>query len=316
MGIPDLNDIKKAAVLIGPYIHNTPVLTSSAINEITGGEIFFKCENFQKVGAFKIRGALNAVLNLTEEEIARGVATHSSGNHAAALAFAASVRGAKAYIAMPESAPGIKIDAVKGYGAEITFCKPTLQAREDTLKKIVNKTDAVFIHPYNDYRIICGQGTAALELLKEAGKLDIVSTSVGGGGLASGTGITVKSIYPDTDVIGAEPAMADDAYRSFYGDKIYPSVDPDTIADGLLTSLGDKTYSIIKHHFDEIIRVDERSIIEAMRLIWERMKIIVEPSSTVPLGAILSGSLNIKGKKVGIILSGGNVDLEKLPWRG
>ncbi len=314
MNIPNLNDIQKAAEIIKPYIHKTPILSSNAINKITGGEIYFKCENFQKVGAFKIRGAVNAVFSLNEKEIKRGVATHSSGNHAAALALAASYRGAKAYIVMPETAPEIKIKAVRGYGAEITFCKPTLKAREDTLKKVVEKTGAIFIHPYNDYRIICGQGTAAIELLNETGKLDLVIVPVGGGGLASGTGISVKSMFSETEVIGAEPTMADDAYRSFYGGKIFPSVNPQTIADGLLTSLGDKTYPIIRKFFNDIVLVDEDMIIEAMRLIWERMKIIIEPSSAVPLGAILSGKIDVKGKKIGIILSGGNVDMEKLPW--
>ncbi len=314
MNIPNINDIQKAAEIIKPYIHKTPILSSKAINKITGGEIYFKCENFQKVGAFKIRGAVNAVFSLNEKEIKRGVATHSSGNHAAALALAASYRGAKAYIVMPETAPEIKIKAVSGYGAEITFCKPTLKAREDTLKKVVEKTGAIFIHPYNDYRIICGQGTAAIELLNETGKLDLVIVPIGGGGLASGTGISVKSMFSETEVIGAEPTMADDAYRSFRGGKIYPSVNPQTIADGLLTSLGDKTYPIIKEFFNDIVLVDENMIIEAMRLIWERMKIIIEPSSAVPLGAILSGKIDVKGKKIGIILSGGNVDMEKLPW--
>ncbi len=316
MNIPNINDIQKAAEIIKPYIHKTPILSSNAINKITGGEIYFKCENFQKVGAFKIRGAVNAVFSLNEKEIKRGVATHSSGNHAAALALAASYRGAKAYIVMPETAPEIKIKAVSGYGAEITFCKPTLKAREDTLKKVVEKTGAIFIHPYNDYRIICGQGTAAIELLNETGKLDLVIVPIGGGGLASGTGISVKSMFSETEVIGAEPTMADDAYRSFYGGKIFPSVNPQTIADGLLTSLGDKTYPIIRKFFNDIVLVDEDMIIEAMRLIWERMKIIIEPSSAVPLGAILSGKIDVKGKKIGIILSGGNVDMEKLPWLG
>ncbi len=314
MNIPNINDIQKAAEIIKPYIHKTPILSSKAINKITGGEIYFKCENFQKVGAFKIRGAVNAVFSLNEKEIKRGVATHSSGNHAAALALAASYRGAKAYIVMPETAPEIKIKAVSGYGAEITFCKPTLKAREDTLKKVVEKTGAIFIHPYNDYRIICGQGTAAIELLNETGKLDLVIVPIGGGGLASGTGISVKSMFSETEVIGAEPTMADDAYRSFRGGKIYPSVNSQTIADGLLTSLGDKTYPIIKEFFNDIVLVDENMIIEAMRLIWERMKIIIEPSSAVPLGVILSGKIDVKGKKIGIILSGGNVDMEKLPW--
>ena len=312
--IPTLNDIYKAAGRIAPYIHKTPVLTCRNINRMTGGEIYFKCENFQKVGAFKARGAANAVFSLSEEKAACGVATHSSGNHAAALALAAQSRGIKSYIVMPNNAPQVKKDAVKGYQAEITFCAPTLQAREAGLAKVIKKTGAAFVHPYNDYRIIAGQATASLELLDEISGLDIVLTPIGGGGLTSGTALTVKSLSPQTQMIAVEPEMADDAYRSFKQGTIIPSNNPHTVADGLLTSLGDKTFAVIRKHVDDIVTVSETGIVEAMRLIWERMKIVVEPSAAVPLAAIITDRIIISGKKVGIILSGGNVDLNNLPW--
>jgi threonine dehydratase len=312
--IPTIEEIRKAVHRINPYIHRTPVLTCKGINQLTGGEIFFKCENFQKVGAFKARGATNAVFSLTENEISHGVATHSSGNHAAALAYAARLRGITSYIVMPRTAPKVKKDAVAGYGAQISFCEPTLQAREENLARVVKETGAIFIHPYDDYRIIAGQATAALELLEEIGGLDIILTPVGGGGLTSGTALTVKSLSPKTRMIAVEPKNADDAYRSFQAGKIIPSVHPNTIADGLLTSLGDKTFGIIQNYVDDIVTVSEDGIIQAMRLILERMKIIVEPSAAVPLGAILTHRIDIARKQVGIILSGGNVTLDKLPW--
>ena len=312
--IPTIEEIRNAAIRINPYIHHTPILTCSGINNLTGGEIFFKCENFQKVGAFKARGATNAVFSLSENEVSRGVATHSSGNHAAALAYAARLRGIAAHIVMPRTAPKVKQEAVAGYGAQISFCEPSLQAREENLAKVVKETGAVFIHPYNDYRIIAGQATAALELLEEINGLDIVLTPVGGGGLTSGTALTVKYLSPKTKMIATEPENADDAFRSFHAGKIIPSIHPDTIADGLLTSLGDKTFGIIQNFVDDIVTVSEDGIIQAMRLIWERMKIIVEPSAAVPLGAILTHRIDITGKRVGIILSGGNVALDKLPW--
>jgi threonine dehydratase len=312
--IPTIEEIRNAAQRINPYIHHTPILTCNGINNLTGGEIFFKCENFQKVGAFKARGATNAVFSLTENEVSRGVATHSSGNHAAALAYAARLRGISAYIVMPRSAPKVKQEAVAGYGAQISFCEPTLQAREENLAKVVEKTGAVFIHPYNDYRIIAGQATASLELLEEINGLDVVLTPVGGGGLTSGPALTVKYLSPKTKMIATEPEQADDACRSFHAGKIIPSVHPNTIADGLLTSLGDKTFGIIQNFVDDIVTVSEDGIIQAMRLIWERMKIIVEPSAVVPLGAIFTNQIDITGKRVGIILSGGNVALDKLPW--
>ena len=311
---PTIKEIKEAYDRIRPYIHRTPVLTCSALNRMCNAELFFKCENFQKVGAFKTRGATNTVFSLSDREASKGVATHSSGNHAAALSLAARRRGIKAYVVMPTSAPEIKQNAVKGYGAEITFCEPTLKAREDTLAEVAKRTGAAFVHPYNDYRIIAGQGTAALELLEEVTDLDMVMAPVGGGGLLSGTSLTVSFISPKTDVIAAEPERADDAYRSFYAGKLIPSVNPDTIADGLLTSLGDKTFPIIRNYVKDIVTVTEEGIITAMRTIWERMKIIVEPSAAVPLGALLTNRIEASGKRIGIILSGGNVDLEKLPW--
>ena len=312
--IPTLKDILAAHKRIKPYIHQTPVLSSESINKITGASLFFKCENLQKVGAFKFRGATNAVLQLTDEQKAKGVATHSSGNHAAALALAAKNAGVKAYVVMPENAPEIKKKAVKGYGAEITFSAATQEARESTLEKVIEKTGATFIHPYNNFNIVCGQGTSALELLNNYNDLDIMMAPVGGGGLMSGTAITSKGINPNIKIFAAEPKMADDAYRSFKSGKLLPSVNPQTIADGLRTSLSDLTFKIISEKVDDILTVNENSIVQAMRMIWERMKIIIEPSSAVPLAAVLEYPEYFKGKKTGIIISGGNVDLGNLPF--
>ncbi len=312
--IPGINDVIKAAELIKPYIKHTPVLTSHSLNDMFGCELFFKCENFQKIGAFKFRGASNAVFSLKEKELENGVATHSSGNHAQALALAAKLRVTKAYIVMPENSSKVKVEAVKGYGAEIIFCEPTLQARESTLAEVVEKTGAVFIHPYNNFRVISGQGTAALELLQEVPYPDYIITPVGGGGLLSGTLITTSSISPGTKVIAAEPEGADDAFRSIETGKIIPSLNPKTIADGLLTSLSELTFEIIRKHIYRIITVRDDSIIEAMKLIWERMKIITEPSSATTLAVLLENKINLNGSRTGIILSGGNVDLQRLPW--
>ncbi|HLN74870.1 MAG TPA: pyridoxal-phosphate dependent enzyme [Prolixibacteraceae bacterium] len=312
--IPTFSDIEKAHELIRPYIHRTPVMTSQSINEIVGAQLFFKCENLQKVGAFKFRGACNSVFSLTDEEAAKGVCTHSSGNHAAALALAARMRGIPAYIVMPSNAPDIKKKAVAGYGAQITFCEPTLAARESTLRQVAEQTGAKEIHPYNYFNVICGQGTAAKELIEDTDGLDIVMAPVGGGGLLSGTALSAKAMLPHVQVIAAEPAGADDAFRSFQSHTLQPSVAPKTIADGLLTSLGEITFAIIINEVDQIVTVSEEKIVEAMRMIWERMKIIIEPSSAVPLAAILENKLDVKGKRVGIILSGGNVDLESLPF--
>lgn len=311
---PTLSDIESAAYRIKPYVHRTPVLTSLALDSVCGAELFFKCENFQKAGVFKIRGATNAVMSLDSDEAARGVATHSSGNHAASLALAASYRGIKAYVVMPENARRVKIRAVQGYGAEIVFCEPTLKAREQALEKLVARTGACVVHPYNDARVIAGQGTAALELTEEVPALDLVLAPVGGGGLLSGTAITVSAAAPGCRVIGTEPERADDACRSFYSGKLLPSENPDTIADGLLTSLGDLTYPIIKKYVKDIVTVSEDGIAAAMRMVWERMKIVIEPSAAVPVAGLLSGRVGCGGKRVGVILSGGNVDLENLPW--
>ncbi|MDW8020339.1 MAG: pyridoxal-phosphate dependent enzyme [Chloroherpetonaceae bacterium] len=310
-----LAHIQEAAQRIARYVHRTPVLTSQSLNAIVGAQIFFKCENFQKVGAFKFRGACNAVFSLSPDEVQRGVATHSSGNHAAALALAAKLRGTVATIVMPKTAPAIKKAAVASYGGRIIFCEPTLAARESTLAAEVAQSGATVIHPYNDERVIAGQGTAALELLEEVPNLDAVLTPVGGGGLLSGTAIAVTARSPKTKVFGVEPEGADDAYRSFKTGYIQPSLQPKTIADGLLTSLGDKTFPIIQEKVSDIVTVSEEGIVSAMRLIWERMKIIVEPSCAVPFAALLERRLDLSGKRVGIILSGGNVDLDKLPWQ-
>ena len=311
---PTIEDVRRASSRIESFIHRTPVLTCDALNRMCGAEIFFKCENFQKAGVFKIRGATNAVFSLGEEEASSGVATHSSGNHAAALALAACWRGIKAHVVMPKDVSQVKREAVEGYGAEITFCKPTLKAREETLAEVVSRTGASFVHPYNDYRVISGQGTAALELCEEIPDLDTVMTPVGGGGLLSGTAIAVSAISPRTHVIGVEPERADDAYRSFRAGRIIPSDNPDTIADGLLTSLGELTFPIIRKYVRDIITVSEEAIVAGMRSVWERMKIVVEPSAAVPVGALLADRSELSGKRIGVILSGGNVDLTNLPW--
>ena len=312
---PTLTDIRTAAERIKLYAHRTPVLTCSSLDEQVGAQVFLKCENLQKVGAFKFRGACNAVFSLTDQEAARGVATHSSGNHAQALALAARMRGIPAYIVMPENAPAVKKAAVAGYGGQITFCEPTLQARESTTEQIVIQTGATVVHPYNDYRVIAGQGTATLELLTDIPDLDVVIAPVGGGGLLSGTSIAAKGISPDIRVIAAEPEMADDAYRSLQVGHIIPSQNPKTIADGLLTSLGNKTFPIIQQHVEQIITVSEKATIESMKFIWERAKIGIEPSAAVPVGLMWERKINLSGLRVGIILSGGNIDLEKLPWQ-
>ncbi len=314
MKLPDYTDVVKAHELIRPLVHRTPVLTSRSINLITSAQLFFKCENLQKVGAFKFRGACNAVFSLSDEQVARGVCTHSSGNHAAALALAARLRGVPAYIVMPNNAPSIKKKAVEGYGAQITFCEPTLASRESTLAEIAAMTGATEIHPYNNFEVIAGQGTAAKELLEEVGPLDILLCPIGGGGLLSGTSITGRELNPKGMVIAAEPEGADDAYRSFHAKKLILSVNPKTIADGLLTSVGEINFRIIQRKTDEIVTVSERGIVQAMRMIWERMKIIVEPSSAVALAAILENKVEVKDKKIGVILSGGNVDLDNLPF--
>ena len=309
-----LEDVRAAAERIAPFAHRTPVLTSTGLDRIADTALFFKCENFQRVGAFKFRGAMNAVAKLSQTELARGVATHSSGNHAAALALAGRTRGAGAFIVMPETAPAVKRRAVAGYGAEITFCEPTLDARESALEQLLDERGCTPIHPYNHSDVIAGQSTAALELLDEVPDLDTVVAPVGGGGLLSGTAITASELAEGTRVLGAEPAGADDAYRSLAEGKILPSVEPRTIADGLLTALGELTFPILQERVEGIVRVDDEAIVRAMRLVWERMKILIEPSAAVPLAAVLENRESFRGRRVGIILSGGNVDLDRLPW--
>jgi threonine dehydratase len=312
---PILNDIRRAAELIKPYIHHTPVLTNASLNQKVGAQVFLKCENMQKVGAFKFRGACNAVFSLSDEAAARGVCTHSSGNHAQALALAARMRGIPAYIVMPNNAPSVKKNAVAGYGGQITFCAPTLEAREATLLRIYESTGANVVHPYNDERVIAGQGTAALELLEEVPELDVIIAPVGGGGLLSGTSIAATEIKKGIRVIAGEPEMADDAYRSIQEGKIIPSANPKTIADGLLTSLGPLTFPIIQQRVEQIVTVSEAGIIDSMKFVWERVKIVIEPSAAVAIGVLWEKKIDLTGLKVGVILSGGNVDLEKLPWQ-
>lgn len=299
---------------IKPHIHNTPVLSSSLINKIVDAQLFFKCENFQKMGAFKMRGALNTVLQLSDEQKKFGVATHSSGNFAQALALSAKLQGTKAYIVMPKNASDIKKKGVKAYGGQIIECEANLDARETSLNKIVDETGAKFLHPYNDYQVIQGQGTTAMELIKEHADLDYIIAPVGGGGLLAGTALAAYHFSPKTKVIAGEPLGADDAWQSLEKGELVPQTNPQTIAEGLRTSLGDKTFPIIREYVEKIVRVEEDEIIAAMRLIWERMKIIIEPSSAVAVAALLKEKKIYKGKKVGIILSGGNVDLDNLPF--
>lgn len=312
--IPEKSFLEESHIRIAQYAHQTPVMTSKAVNEMAGGELYFKCENFQKVGAFKFRGAINAVFSLSEQLASHGVCTHSSGNHAQALALAARIRGIKAYIVMPENAPKVKVEAVKGYGGIVTFCKPTLEAREETLAQVQADTHAIEVHPYNNYHIIGGQASAAKELLQEHPNLDVIVAPVGGGGLLGGTALAAHYFSKNTLVVGAEPIKANDAWQSFKSNTLIPQTNPDTIADGLRTSLGEKNFQIICKHVHDILTVDEEMIVKAMRIIWERMKIVIEPSAAVPFAAILSNPDFFKNKKTGVILSGGNIDLGQLPW--
>ena len=312
--IPTLEELRAARKNIAPFVHQTPVLSSGLINKIVGAELYFKCENFQKVGAFKFRGAINAILQLSDEERNRGVATHSSGNHAQALALAAKMNVVKAFIVMPTSAPKVKSDAVRDYGAEIIWCEPNLASRESTLAEVVANTGATIIHPYDNHQVICGQSTATQELLEELSDLEVIVAPVGGGGLLSGTALAAKYLNPIIKVYAGEPEGAADAYESFNTGTLVPSVDPKTIADGLLTSLSDRTFNIIKQKVDDIFTANDEEILEAMHLIWERLKIIIEPSSAVPLAIILKNRQKFAGKRIGIILSGGNVDLRKFSF--
>jgi threonine dehydratase len=303
--------IEAAAIRIAPYIHNTPIMTSKSINALSGLDLYFKCENFQKIGAFKIRGGMNASLQLTKEQLEKGVATHSSGNHAQALAFAAKMLGIKAYIVMPESSPQVKVNAVKGYGAEVTICASNQAARESTLQSIVDQTGAKFIHPYDNDEVITGQATCVKEIIEAMPDIDIVVTPVGGGGLLSGTCLGAHYFKPGLKVFAGEPEGAADAVLSIQSGKVEKAPFVNTIADGLLTTLSERTLEIIQAHVADILLVSEDEIKAALRLVYERMKIIIEPSCAVPLAAVLKNAHLFKDKKVGIILTGGNVDLSK-----
>ncbi len=314
MTFPSSKEIIQAHSRISEWVHRTPVLTSSSINLKINSELLFKCENFQKVGAFKFRGATNAILNLNHQERALGVTTHSSGNHGQALALAARLRGIKSYVVMPDNAPRVKKEAVLGYQAQVIYCESTLEAREATVNEVIREHGATLVHPYNDYRIICGQATSAKELIEDTTALDYIVCPVGGGGLISGTALSAKYFAPELGVYGAEPQGADDAFRSLKAGRIIPSTAPNTIADGLLTSLGDKTFPIINEFVRGILTVSDEEIISAMKLLWERMKIVVEPSGAVPLAAVWRNRAIFENKRVGIILTGGNVDLANLPF--
>lgn len=311
---PTIADIHTAHERIKPYIHRTPVLSSNRINELIGCSLFFKCENFQKVGAFKARGACNAVFSLTDEQASRGVVTHSSGNHGAALAWAARLRGIPATVVVPSNAPKPKMEAIAAYGATIVECEPTVQSREETTHRLIKQHGYELVHPFDDDRVIAGQGTAALELLEQAYGLNAVITPVGGGGLLSGTAIVVKCTAPSIKVYGGEPLGADDAYRSFTTGVLVTEQTPSTVCDGLRTTLSKRTFDIIRQHVDGIGTATDANVIHVMQLIWRYLKIIVEPSCCPPMAALIEGTLKLRDQRVGIILTGGNVDLSKLPW--
>ncbi len=307
-----LNEIREAVDRLKGRVHQTPVLTSRNLDTRTGGSIFLKCENFQKVGAFKFRGAMNALLQLNDAEKAAGVVTHSSGNHGQALAAAGQILGVPVCVVMPRTAPAVKRAAVEGYGARVVSCEPTLAAREAAVAEQIEQFHLHLVHPFDDWRVIAGQGTAAWELLDQVENLDMVITPIGGGGLASGTVLTVKGRSPATRVIGVEPASADDARRSLISGQIEPSNDPMTIADGLRTSLGPKPFSVLQRHLDGIVTATDAQTLDALRFVWERLKIIIEPSSAVPIAPVFNGSLDVKGLRVGILVGGGNVDLDPM----
>ncbi len=306
--------IQQARARIQGRVHRTPVMTSQTLDSLADARLYFKCENLQSMGAFKARGATNAVFSLSDTDARRGVATHSSGNHAAALARAAKLRGIPAYIVMPSNSPKAKQASVSRYGGKIAFCEPTLAAREAGVEKLIAETGATLIHPYDDLRVMAGQGTTAVELLEDVPDLDIILCPVSGGGLLSGISVAAKTLKPTIRVIGVEPAGADDAFRSFRSGKIEPLVNPQTIADGLRASLGEKPFAEIRRHVDDIITVSEDDIVSSMRRLWEVMKIIVEPSGAVGYAGVAAGRLPAQGRKVGIVLSGGNLDLDHLPW--
>jgi threonine dehydratase len=309
-----LEQVREAHLTIKDKINRTPVMTSHTLDADSSGSLFFKCENFQKVGAFKARGATNAVFSLPALQVSKGVATHSSGNHGAALARAARLRGIAAYIVMPNNAPKAKRESVERYGGQVVLCAPTLEAREQTVERVLADTGATLVHPYNDFRVMAGQGTTALELIESVPDLDVIVCPVGGGGLISGIAVAAKSLNPSIRVIGVEPAAADDAARSLRAGRIVPSVNPRTIADGLRSSLGDKTFAEIQRHVDDIVTVSEESIAGGMRRMWEVMKIVVEPSGAVPYAALVEAKIDVAGKRVGLVVTGGNLDLDRLPW--
>jgi threonine dehydratase len=309
----DLNAIRAAHERIRPYIKRTPVLESERMDRATGAKLFFKCENFQKIGAFKARGATNAVFALNDATARRGVATHSSGNHGTALARAANLRGIPAYVVMPSNSAKVKVRAVEIFGAQVVFCEPTQSAREAVCADVIAKTGATLLHSFENEDVIAGQGTAVIELLEEV-DLDLVMCPIGGGGLLAGTGIAAKSMRPTIKVIGAEPAHADDAAQSFRAGRRLVTEKKFTIADGLRTNVGEETFPIVQRYVDEIVTVSEEAIVSAMRTIWETMKIVIEPSAAVPFAAVVEGKIDLGGKRVGIILTGGNVDLDALPW--
>ncbi len=314
LDIPTYDDVIVAHKRIEPYVHKTPILTSEFFNRLTGAELFFKCENFQKAGVFKARGASNAVFSLSDEQAKKGVATHSSGNHGLSLSYAAGRRGISAIVVMPRTAPQAKKDAVSGYGAKVVECEPSTSSREAVFAEVVAKSGADFIHPYNDKRVIAGQGTCAKEIFEELGALDALVAPIGGGGMISGSCLTLSNISPDTKIYGAEPEQADDAYRSLKAGYIIADDAPVTIADGLKVPLKDLTWHFVSNYVSDILLATEQEIIDAMYLIWQRMKIVVEPSSAITLATILKNKNLFAGKRVGVILTGGNVDLNKLPW--
>ena len=314
MYIPTFDDVIAAHDRIRPYIHRTPVLSSSYLNDLTGAELFFKCENFQKAGAFKVRGACNAVFGLADDKLARGVATHSSGNHALSLSYAAGRRGIACNVVMPRTAPQAKKDAVRGYGGVIVECEPSTSSREAVFAEMVAKSGADFVHPYNDPRVIAGQATCSRELMEQVEGLDAVIAPIGGGGMISGTCLTVSGTAPGVQIYAAEPEQADDAYRSFKAGHIIADDAPVTVADGLKVPLKDLTWHFVKTHVTDILTASEDEIIEAMKLTWKRMKIVIEPSCAVPLATILNNPEVFRGRRVGVIITGGNVDLDTLPW--
>ncbi|MDZ4140343.1 MAG: pyridoxal-phosphate dependent enzyme [Erythrobacter sp.] len=314
MYIPTFDDVVAAHERITPYIHRTPVLTSSFLNGLTGAELFFKCENFQKAGAFKVRGASNAVFGLREDQLARGVATHSSGNHALSLSYAAGRRGVPCTVVMPRTAPQAKKDAVRGYGGRIVECEPSTSSREAVFAEVVAETGAEFVHPYNDPRVIAGQATCSREFVEQVSGLEAMVAPIGGGGMISGTCLTLSNIAPGVRIYAAEPEQADDAARSFRAGHIIADDAPETVADGLKVPLKELTWHFVKNHVSDILTASDGEIVEAMKLIWKRMKIVMEPSSAVPLAVILKNPEVFRGKRVGVIITGGNVDLDTLPW--